>query len=156
MYVYIYVRTVDADGGAFTVPVVEIVGNSVFHPVCDEFGVPKYFGVDHGVDGKRHIGRKILIPFDLFGFGIDRIGVGGFEAADRFEDTQGGTAAEVCFIHQCFISSERDHAAACLHIGGLQQGQFIGQDVFQSLQGLGYHVELCIVAHAHQFSTIRN
>ncbi len=65
MDVQLQVGACEAYRGTPLVLVIEIVGNTVFDTVGDEFGVWEFGTVHSGVDGKCLVRRQILVPFEV-------------------------------------------------------------------------------------------
>ncbi|OAV65612.1 hypothetical protein Barb6_02827 [Bacteroidales bacterium Barb6] len=118
MYINVEVGIVDADGRTLAELLGEIINNGILRAVSHKLGMIEVFGIDNGVDGKGRFRRHVILPCHFLGLRIHRIGIFGFEVINRFENAEGGAATKVGFVKQLLVPRERDHAAACLQIGG--------------------------------------
>ena len=101
-------------------------------------------GIDNGVDGERFGEIKERAPVEGFDVLVEEVGGVGLEGVEGFEDAQGGTAAEVCFVKHFEVAFESYHASAGFHIFSAESTEFVGEYGFKALEGLGHHFKVSI------------
>ena len=99
------------------------------------------FAEYYRIYGKGLVCVQEVFPMDCLDLFVDFIGVFGIEVFDGFQDADGRTQAEVCFVHHCLVSTEGHHAATYFNVVGSQCCKFLCQYFFQSLEGFGNHFE---------------
>ncbi len=121
------------------VAVLEPVDNRVLDAVGDEARVGELVAEGDGVNRERRPDGHERAPVELLGAVIQLVGVDGCELENRFEDAQGGAAAQVGFVEHLQVPLEGDHASPRFYVFCSEVAELFGQHVFQSLEGFGYH-----------------
>ncbi len=96
-----------------------------------------------------------MAPVERLGLVVKLIGVAGAEFVERLENAQGGAAAEVGAVQQFAVAVEGHHAASYAYVVGSQAAKFLGQHIFQTLEGFGHHFK-SIVHSLCSISTLQN
>ena len=130
------VGVVDAHRRTLLVLLVEVIGNGVFHAVGNELRVAEDIAVNNGINRECCAPIHILVPIHGLYLLVNLVGIGCLETYDGFENAHRSAETEVGSVHHLFVSCERDHATAYLHIVGTKPYQFLGEHLFETLKGL--------------------
>ena len=114
----LHVRIGDADVGAFTCRVAEIIDNGVLDLIGNELRMAEFVGEHDGIHSEGRMDIQVLAPVNLANGFVDAIRILGLEMLDGLEHTHSCAEAEIGTVHHGLVACERHHASTDLHIVG--------------------------------------
>ncbi len=116
-----------------------MVGYSILDAIGDIARMGEVIARDGRVDRERRVRRHVSAPVYIADNIVKLIRILGRELDYRLQDSESCPAAEVGLIHHLEITLEADHPLAYFDILCSESDQLVPEDIFKTLEGLGYH-----------------
>ena len=141
MYVETYVGICHTYVRALSAVLTEVIDNGIFYFVSHELRVTEVFGINNCVNGESGLEIENVFPLVVSYGVINFVGCCGIKMFQRFEYAYGSAQRVVCAIHHGGVSCEVNHAPSFLYVLRACFGKLLYQEVFHSLECLGYEFE---------------
>ena len=133
----------DADIGALSRFLTEIIHYSVLNLVCNKLGMPEFLRINYRIDRERRVKVQIILPFHTLNGIINGISIRCLEILNRFQYSDSRSQAEIGTIEQFLVARERNHTMSYLDIIPSEFNNFLCQNTFKTLKGFSNQIKFC-------------